>query len=117
MVFVVIGSTLFAMGPVVEIIFALMVAASGFMMLKKHDDEEENKDFSSHLAYKTVRLFIPVFPRIVGHNFFLRKEEVEKELEKPENKTIVLKTFRSVVCNTAVFMPCCHRNHRRNVRF
>ena len=33
MVFVVIGSTLFAMGPVVEIIFALMVAASGFMML------------------------------------------------------------------------------------
>lgn len=91
MVFVVIGSTLFAMGPVVEIIFALMVAASGFMMLKKHDDEEENKDFSSHLAYKTVRLFIPVFPRIVGHNFFLRKEEVEKELGKPENKTIVLK--------------------------
>lgn len=91
MIFVVIGSALFAMGPVVEIIFALMVAASGLMMLKKHDDADENKDFSSHLAYKTVRFFIPVFPRIVGHNFFLRREEVHKELEKPENKSIVLK--------------------------
>lgn len=91
MIFVVIGSALFAMGPIVEIIFALMVAASGLMMLKKHDDDDENKDFSSHLAYKTVRFFIPVFPRIVGHNFFLSREEVHKELEKPENASIVLK--------------------------
>ena len=91
MIFVVIGSALFAMGPIVEIIFALMVAASGLMMFKKHDDSDENKDFSSHLAYKAVRFFIPVFPRIVGHNFFLSREEVHKELEKPENTSIVLK--------------------------
>ena len=91
MIFVVIGSTLFAMGPIVEIIFAVMVAASGLMMLKKHDDTEENKDFSSHIAFKAVRFFMPVFPRIVGHNFFLSKEAVNTELAKPENKNIVLK--------------------------
>ena len=91
LLFVIIGSSLFAMGPVVELLFALLVAFSGVMMLKKHDDSDESHDFSSHIAYRAVRFFIPVFPRLVGHSFFISHEHVKEELKKPENADITLK--------------------------
>ena len=89
---VVIGSALFAMGPVVEFFFALLVAASGFMMLRKKDDSEgENADYSHHIAFRAVRLFFPVFPRLVGHSFFVSQAHVNEEMKKPENQGLVLK--------------------------
>ncbi len=92
LLFVLIGSTLFALGPVVEMIFALMVAASGFMMLRKKDESEEaNVDYTHHIAYRAVRIFFPVYPRLVGHSFFISHEHVNQELQKPENKDLVLK--------------------------
>ena len=92
LLFVVIGSALFAMGPVVEFFFALLVAASGFMMLRKKDDsEDENADYSHHIAFRAVRLFFPVFPRLVGHSFFVSQAHVNEEMKKPENQGLVLK--------------------------
>lgn len=92
LLFVVIGSALFAMGPVVEFFFALLVAASGFMMLRKKDDsEDENADYSHHIAFRAVRLFFPVFPRLVGHSFFVSQAHVNEEMKKPENQDLVLK--------------------------
>lgn len=92
LIFVLIGTSLFALGPWVELIFALLVAGSGLMMLRKKDGcEDEHADFSSHFAYKAVRFFIPVFPRLVGHNFFISKAHVEEELKKPENAGLTLK--------------------------
>ena len=92
LLFVLIGSTLFALGPVVEMIFALMVAASGFMMLRKKDENEAaNVDYTHHIAYRAVRIFFPVYPRLVGHSFFVSHEHVNQELQKPENKGLVLK--------------------------
>lgn len=92
LLFVLVGTSLFAMGPWVELLFALLVAASGLMMLRKKDDsEEENADYSKHIAFKAVRFFFPVFPRLMGHSFFVSHAEVEAELKKPENKGLVLK--------------------------
>ena len=92
LLFVLIGSALFAMGPVVEFLFALLVAASGFMMLRKKDDnEDENADYSHHIAFRAVRLFFPVFPRLVGHSFFVSQAQVNEEMKKPENQGLVLK--------------------------
>lgn len=92
LLFVVIGSTLFALGPYVELVFALMVLGSGVMMLRsKEHDTDENQDYSGHFAYKAVRWFFPVFPRLVGHNFFINQEHANAELQKPENKGLVLK--------------------------
>lgn len=97
LLFVVIGSALFALGPAVEVVFALLVAASGVMMLrKKEDDDEEHADYSNHIAFRAVRLFFPVFPRLVGHNFFINKAHAMAELEKPENKGIELKKVGAV---------------------
>lgn len=103
LLFVLIGSSLFALGPWVELIFALLVASSGVMMLKKHDDSEDNKDFSNHFAYKAVRWFIPVFPKLIGHNFFVSQHHIDEEMKKPENAGLVLKR-RGPIYATPLFL-------------
>lgn len=104
LLFVVIGSTLFALGPIVEVVFALMVAASGVMMLRKKDDDaDEHADYSNHIAFRAVRLFFPVFPRLVGHSFFVNKEHVEQELQKEENKGLELKR-KGAIYATPLFL-------------
>lgn len=76
MIFVAIGTSLLALGPVVELIFALIVGWSAVMMLKQDDKEEKNEDYSEHLAYRWVHQFFPVFPRLYGHYFFLNAEKL-----------------------------------------
>ena len=104
LIFVLIGSTLFALGPIVEMIFALLVAFSGFMMLKKSDAEEDTHvDYSHHFAFRAVRVFFPVFPRLVGHSFFVSKEHVAAELNKPENANLSLKR-KGAIYATPLFL-------------
>lgn len=92
LLFVIIGSSLFALGPWVEMVFALMVAASGLMMLRKKEEASDAQvDYTGHFAYRMVRMFFPVFPRLVGHSFFVKNEQIQEELKKPENKGLVLK--------------------------
>lgn len=92
LLFVVIGSTLFALGPYVELVFALMVLGSGIMMLRSKEKEDNtNQDYSHHIAFRAVRWFFPVFPRLVGHNFFINEAQAHEELKKPENQGLVLK--------------------------
>ena len=90
LIFVLIGTSLFALGPYVEIVFAVMVAVSAILMLKKKE-HEETSDFSAHPAFKFVKMFLPLYPKLYGHNFFISREHVEEELKKEENKDIVLK--------------------------
>ena len=104
LLFVVIGSSLFALGPVVEVVFALMVAGSGVMMLRKKDDDAaEHTDYSGNFAFRAVRLFFPVFPRLVGHNFFINQAHVNEELKKPENKDVSL-TRTGAIYATPLFL-------------
>ncbi|AZR60594.1 TerC/Alx family metal homeostasis membrane protein [Eikenella corrodens] len=72
MVFVAIGTGLMALGPYVELVFAAVVGWTGIMMLRRDEEEEANEDYSEHLAYRWVHRFFPVWPRLHGHNFFLR---------------------------------------------
>ena len=86
LLFVLVGTGLFALGPWVELIFALVVALSGIMMLTRGeaDAEQEQKDFSGNLAYRLVRHLLPVFPRLAGHSFFLTQREAEAELSRAD---------------------------------
>lgn len=81
MIFVAIGTGLLALGPYVELVFALVVGWTAVMMLKQGNEEDENEDYSEHLAYRWVHKFFPVFPRLYGHNFFLNAEELQKARE------------------------------------
>lgn len=104
LLFVMVGSTLFALGPIVELLFAVMVTASGLMMLRKQDDTQEtNADYSHHIAFRAVRWFIPVYPRIVGHAFFLSHKKVKQEQQKPENQSLILKRT-GVIFATPLFL-------------
>lgn len=90
LLFVLVGTALFSLGAYVEIVFALLVALSAILMMTKKENEEIS-DFSTHPAYKLVKFFIPLYPKLYGHNFFISKKHVEQELLKEENKGIKLK--------------------------
>ncbi|HEF8774166.1 TPA: TerC/Alx family metal homeostasis membrane protein [Providencia stuartii] len=86
-IFVAIGTGLLSLGPCVELIFAFVVAWSAVMMLKQRDDDEI-EDYSQHLAYRLVKRFFPIWPKISGNAFLLTQKEVDLELSKPENQNI-----------------------------
>ncbi|WP_368875261.1 TerC/Alx family metal homeostasis membrane protein [Proteus mirabilis] len=89
-IFVAIGTGLLSLGPYVEIVFALIVAWTAVMMLRSGNDNEEIEDYSQHLAYRLVKRFFPIWPKITGHAFLLTQKEVDVELAKPENKDITI---------------------------
>ncbi|WP_300001322.1 TerC/Alx family metal homeostasis membrane protein [uncultured Cedecea sp.] len=87
-VFVAIGTSLLALGPWVEIVFALIVLWTAVMMLKSGDDNDEIEDYSQHIAYRMVKRFFPIWPKLKGHAFLISQKEVDAELAKPENKDV-----------------------------
>ncbi|MDL0089552.1 TerC/Alx family metal homeostasis membrane protein [Campylobacter gastrosuis] len=78
LIFVAIGSGLLLLSVWVEILFALIVAYTGYVMLTKDENNADIEDYSNHFAYKMVYKIFPVFPKLVGHNFFVSKDEVDK---------------------------------------
>ncbi|WP_423381728.1 TerC/Alx family metal homeostasis membrane protein [Burkholderia sp. LMG 32019] len=82
-VFVAVGTSLLALGPWVEIVFALIVAWTAVMMLKGGNDDEE-EDYSQHLAYRFAKKLFPVWPKLYGHNFFVSRTKLEAEVRKGE---------------------------------
>ncbi|MGN1281429.1 MAG: TerC/Alx family metal homeostasis membrane protein [Succinivibrio sp.] len=102
LIFVLIGTSLFALGPYVEIVFSAMVAFSAILMIKKKENDNIS-DFSSHPAYRFVKFFVPLYPKLVGHSFFVSHRNIQKELEKSENQGIVLKR-KGVFYATPLFL-------------
>lgn len=88
-IFVTIGTGLLAFGPWVEIVFALIVAWTAVMMLRAGGDDEE-EDYSGHMAYRFGQKLFPVWPKLHGNRFFVKRSELEQELTKPENANMSL---------------------------
>ena len=84
LVFVAIGTSLLGISPWMEFVFAAAVAYSAVMMMKKGDDGEEIEDYSNHLAYRAVYRFFPIFPRLLGHSFFVRNREISAQISADE---------------------------------
>lgn len=103
MIFVAIGTGLLAFGPWVEIVFALIVAWTAVMMLKSGGNDEAEEDYSKHIAYRFGKKLFPVWPKLYGHNFFVRREVLEDELKKPENKGMTL-AAKGTVFATPLFL-------------
>lgn len=87
-ILVIIGTGLLSLGPWMEMVFSVIVAFTGFMMLKNQGNDEQIKDYSNHFAYRIAKRLFPAFPKIVGHHFFLTREQVKVELAKPENSQL-----------------------------
>ncbi len=74
-IFVAIGTGLLSLGPYVELIFAVVVAWTAVMMLKGGGDDDEIEDYSQHLAYRLVKRFFPIWPKLSGHAFLLTQKK------------------------------------------
>lgn len=90
LIFVAIGTGLLALGPWVEVVFAVIVAWTAVMMLRSGGDDEEEEDYSQHMAYRFAKKLFPVWPKLHGHDFFVRRKTLEAELTKPENQGLSL---------------------------
>lgn len=87
-IFVAIGTGLLMLGPWVEVVFAIVVAWTAVMMLRKGDDDDAIEDYSQHIAYRLVKRFFPIWPKLRGNAFILSQKEVDAELAKPENADV-----------------------------
>jgi len=105
-IFVAIGTGLLSLGPYVEVVFALIVAWTAVMMLKSGDDDDEIEDYSQHLAYRMVKRFFPIWPKLRGHAFLLNQKEVDEELAKPENKDITIGRGQKAALYATPLMLC-----------
>ena len=106
LIFVAIGSGLFMLGSWMQIIFGLVVLYSAILMLKNNDsDDDEIEDYSNHLAYKFVYKYFSVFPKIVGHSFFINENTAQSELNKNPNLNFVDK--KTWLIATPLFLCLC----------
>jgi len=105
-IFVAIGTGLLSLGPYVEIVFALIVAWTAVMMLKSGDDSDEIEDYSQHLAYRMVKRFFPIWPKMRGNAFMLNQKEVDEELQKPENKDVAIGRGKKAALYATPLMLC-----------
>lgn len=85
LIFVAIGSSLLALGPWVEVVFAVIVAWTAVMMLRSGDQDDKEQDYSQHVAYRFAKKLFPVWPKLYGGHFFVRRKTLELEVTKPEN--------------------------------
>lgn len=83
-IFVAIGTSLLALGPWVEVAFAIIVGWTAIMMLKG-GKSDQIEDYSQHLAYRMVRKLYPLWPKLCGDAFFVNAQQVKHQLTKPEN--------------------------------
>lgn len=102
-IFVAIGTSLLAFGPWVEILFSLIVAWTAVMMLKSDNSKDAEIDYSQHMAYRFAHKLFPVWPKLYGHNFFVSREKLEVEVQKPENQEFSLAT-KGAIFATPLFL-------------
>lgn len=103
-IFVVIGTGLLSLGPWMELFFSVVVALTGFMMLKNQGQDEKIKDYSEHFAYHIAKRIFPSYPKIVGHHFLLTRKQLNAELTKPENSDLIHKMPKSAFYATPLFL-------------
>ncbi|MFQ1040905.1 TerC/Alx family metal homeostasis membrane protein [Gilliamella sp. CG16] len=103
-IFVIIGTGLLALGPWMELVFSVIVAFTGLMMLKNQGENEEIKDYSNHFAYRIAKRIFPAYPKIVGHHFLLTSKQLDQELAKPENSNLIGKLPKRAFYATPLFL-------------
>ncbi|MCR0996872.1 TerC/Alx family metal homeostasis membrane protein [Serratia rubidaea] len=104
--FVALGTGLLSLGPYVEIVFALVVVWTAVMMLKSGDDDDDIEDYSQHLAYRMVKRFFPIWPKLSGHAFLLTQKDVDEELKKAENRDVTVGRGRKAALYATPLMLC-----------
>lgn len=88
LIFVAAGSWLYALGPWVEFVFAAIIVWTAVKMLQADSDGDGIEDYSNHWSVRFTKRIFPVWPRLHGHDFFLRERQVAALHAMPENKDL-----------------------------
>ncbi len=96
LLFVAAGSSLIKIfGPYALAGFGVFVLWTAWKMFQSLGKEtEEDIDYAKHWAVRWTRKFIPIFPHLHGHDFFVRTDETGHAIDAPkkhvEGSTITL---------------------------
>lgn len=75
------GSWLFALGPIVQGVFGLIVIWTAYMLIKESfgddDDEDEDEDYTDHWSVRYIKNHFPVAQGFVDNKFFVTKKEAD----------------------------------------
>ncbi|WP_416862490.1 TerC family protein, partial [Helicobacter ganmani] len=104
LIFVAIGSSLFLLASWVQLVFGAIILWTAFAMLGKSNNNEEIEDYSNHLAYKLVYKYFSVFPKIVGHHFFISRKTLALKLQ--ENPNIKFSDKGSIIATPLLLCLC-----------
>lgn len=104
LIFVAIGSSLFLLASWVQLVFGAIILWTAFAMLGKSNNNEEIEDYSKHLAYKLVYKYFSVFPKIVGHHFFISRKTLALKLQ--ENPNIKFSDKGSIIATPLLLCLC-----------
>ena len=82
-IFVAAGTSLFGMSTWVELIFALIVAWTAYVMFRGSSESEEQTDYSNHWSVKFTRKLMPVSARMYKNKFVV-KGSILNELDEKD---------------------------------
>lgn len=88
-IFVLLGTSLFKLSSVVELIFAIFIIFTAYKMWKsKNDNTTKNQDFSKHWSIKWIGKIIPSYPGFYQNKLFVTNKELESNnlIEKVTRK-------------------------------
>lgn len=71
MIFIALGTGVFALSTWVEFIFAAIVAWTGWKMLSGVGDDNEITDYSDHWSVRLTRKILPIYPRLYQNHFLI----------------------------------------------
>ena len=112
MIFVFTGAIFLKMGMVVEILFMLAIAASGYFKLRNNQIDANDEDYSEHFGYAWMQRLFPVFPRLHQNYFFLKNDTLRQaQATYPDvklvgkNATNLNSTIKKIQQNQLVVTP------------
>ncbi len=107
LIFVSAGSAIYALGPWVEFVFAAIIAWTAVKMLQAEDDGEERTDYTHHWSVRWTEKVLPVWPKLVGHSFFVSNHHVEALQRDPANREVRLARKGSLYATPLLLCLVC----------
>lgn len=93
MIFIGLGTSVFALSTWVEFVFAAIVAWTGYKMLTEIS-EEEIKDYSDHWSVRLTRKILPIYPRLYQNHFLVSHTHYQDHKRQDDSLTVTWEAAR-----------------------
>ena len=87
MIFIALGTGVFALSTWVEFVFAAIVAWTGYKMLTDIS-ENDIEDYSDHWSVKLTRKILPIYPRLYQNHFLISHAHYQDRKRQDDSLTV-----------------------------